>query len=725
MGKRISKAAGKGLGKRYGREVVFGIVASGIIVAPGLMAAAFAAEASSNPSNSTVEEVIVTATRSEKPLSAIPNTVTLINQLDLTEQININSDLSTILGNLIPSFSPSRQKMTSYGESLRGRSPLYMVDGVPQSNPLRDGSRDGHTIDPIMLERIEVIHGANAIHGLGASGGIINMITRKPTETWQQGIRIEGLAQDQDLDESAGYGLSYSVSGSHDDVDVLASISYRSNGINYDGDGEIIGFDNAQGDTMDADTLNLFLKTGYNWDDQRLELTINHFDVSGNNGWLSVSGNIAEGIATTAEKGDVPGKVVRNEVTMYSVNYTNENFFEQSLRLQVFDQDFAATYGGGTYSTYQDPSIAPVVFDQSQNNSHKRGLKLTMVKDDFLTAPISLVYGVDFLSDETYQQLILTGRNWVPETRYKNLSFFLQGEFSGIENLTLSAGVRHEKSELKVDDFVTLYRYNGGQFVGGGNPDFTETLGNFGVVYQLSEQWRLFGNYAEGFSMPDVGRVLRGINVPDQDVATFLNLEPIITDNVELGIEYNAQALFVQLSYYSSSSDLGQRLQVGEDGVYSVQREKTEIDGFEVRAEWFVNQANTLGLRFANTEGEYDSNGDNKVDTDLDGANMSPGRLNLNWSRDWSEKINTRLQINILRDRDFKNNTGVTTSDFDGYTTVDFYGELASQHGTYRLGLQNLTNEDYFTYYSQTIGSNGRNFKGIGRSFSVSYALQF
>jgi len=54
--------------------------------------------------------------------------------------------------------------------------------------PLRDGSRDAHTIDPAMIERIEVIHGANALQGLGASGGIINIITkrapREDGDTW-------------------------------------------------------------------------------------------------------------------------------------------------------------------------------------------------------------------------------------------------------------------------------------------------------------------------------------------------------------------------------------------------------------------------------------------------------------------------------------------------------------------------------------------------------------
>jgi iron complex outermembrane receptor protein len=133
------------------------------------------------------EEVIITANRIARPLSTIPNTVTIINETELAQQLAVNHDISTVLGNLIPGFSPSRQKLTNAGESLRGRKPLYMIDGVPQSNPLRSGGRNGHTIDPSVLARIEVLHGANAIHGLDASGGIINLIqttTAVSIPTW-------------------------------------------------------------------------------------------------------------------------------------------------------------------------------------------------------------------------------------------------------------------------------------------------------------------------------------------------------------------------------------------------------------------------------------------------------------------------------------------------------------------------------------------------------------
>lgn len=62
------------------------------------------------------------------------------------------------------SFSPARQADRS-GETLRGRSPLFAIDGIPQTAPLRDGSRDGFTIDPFFIDRVELILGSNALQG--------------------------------------------------------------------------------------------------------------------------------------------------------------------------------------------------------------------------------------------------------------------------------------------------------------------------------------------------------------------------------------------------------------------------------------------------------------------------------------------------------------------------------------------------------------------------------
>lgn len=153
-------------------------------------AAQDAPDSNSNNKNKDIEKITVTASRMDKSPSSIPNTVTIIDRAQLEEQFRTTKDLSTIIGNLAPSFSPSRQKMSNTGETLRGRPPLIMIDGVPQSNPLRSGGRSGQTIDPAMIERIEIIHGANAMHGLGAQGGIINYITKKTDGRQRTGCKF-------------------------------------------------------------------------------------------------------------------------------------------------------------------------------------------------------------------------------------------------------------------------------------------------------------------------------------------------------------------------------------------------------------------------------------------------------------------------------------------------------------------------------------------------------
>jgi len=163
----------------------------------------------------------------------------------------------------------------------------------------------------------------------------------------------------------------------------------------------------------------------------------------------------------------------------------------------------------------------------------------------------------------------------------------------------------------------------------------------------------------------------------------------------------------------------------GAGGIYTVQREKTTIDGIEFRATWRATEADLLGLRYATTDGRFDSNGDGRVDSDLGGANVAPDRINASWDRTWTDIVSSRLQVNHLLDRDFEDDAGVTTAEFDGYTTIDVSTDIRAFGGVVTAAVQNLTNEDYFTYYSQTNAIDVRYFKGLGRSFRLNYQVSF
>ncbi|WP_375737788.1 TonB-dependent receptor [Pseudomonas boanensis] len=671
-----------------------------------------------------LETMTVSATRGHSQLGKTPQKIVVISREQIEEQLAITSDHGQVLSNLIPSYSPSRQKLSNAGETFRGRTALVMIDGVPQSTPLRAGGRDGYTIDLSMVERIEVIYGASAEHGLGATGGIINYVTRRPqggTLKQHVGARMEA-ADDFDHD-SMGYKLDYRVEGNQGNWDYLAAISGQTRGVFYDADGELIGVDDTQGDVMDSRSSDLLLKLGYWLDaDQNLELMVNRFELEGDHDYVNVPGDRDAGIPATSRKGHPLGKAPQNEVLSTSLTYSHTDLAGNLLTAQLYSQRFRARYGGGILAAFQDPAIAPVgtLFDQSQNESDKYGGKLSLSRDDLLDGYLKLTGGLDFLQDTTSQMLIATDREWVPETVFKNLAPFLQAEVRATDRLTLHGGVRHEFAKLEVDSFQTIASA-GGVTVEGGNPDFEETLYNAGLVFQANDWAQVFANYSEGFGMPDVGRVLRGISQPGQSVDDFLDLQPIVTDNREIGLRLNWQDLDFEISYFESDSDLGSRLQnVG--GVYQVRRERTEIDGVEATAGWQVNDAHRLQATYSHLNGESDTDGDGKVDTDLDGANIAPDRYGLSWQANWSDKLNTRVQANHYTSRSF-DTPGL---DFDGYSLVDASIGYRLPVGEATLGVENLFNRDYMTYYAQAASTrDDQFFAGRGRTFTLGYQVSF
>jgi len=103
------------------------------------------------------DTIVVTAARTILPPNALPLTIDIIGKDTLDQQIAISGSITDAVSSLTPSFSPTRQKLSGAGETLRGRSPLYAINGIPQSTPMRDGSRDGFTIDGFFIDRVELI----------------------------------------------------------------------------------------------------------------------------------------------------------------------------------------------------------------------------------------------------------------------------------------------------------------------------------------------------------------------------------------------------------------------------------------------------------------------------------------------------------------------------------------------------------------------------------------
>ena len=104
----------------------------------------------------------------------------------------------------------------------------------------------------------------------------------------------------------------------------------------------------------------------------------------------------------------------------------------------------------------------------------------------------------------------------------------------------------------------------------GGEPGFEETLFNVGAAFEVTPALLVYGSFAQGFTMPDVGRVLRGINRPNQDVDTFLNVEPVVSDNTEVGVEYRGARVELSAAVFRSEAERGSLLNRLPSGIFEV-----------------------------------------------------------------------------------------------------------------------------------------------------------
>lgn len=701
------------------------------------------------------ETIVVTAARTILPPNALPLTIDIIDKDALDQQIAISGSVTDAVATLTPSFSPTRQKLSGSGESLRGRSPLYAINGIPQSTPMRDGSRDGFTIDGFFIDRVELIYGSNALQGIGGTGGIINQVTVGAPQDEGIGGRmlVQGTADNDFSKAGMGGKIAGLIQYKAGRFDATVGAAYDIRGVFSDAKGRPIGLNLTQGETQDSKTLSLFARLGYELSSTaRIDLIASRFELKGDGDYVAVAGNRLTGLPTSAKRGTPPGKSAANRTESVALSLTDTDLGGGHFVSQIFFNRSRDTFGGeiATQATFQDPALAPVgtLFDQSQNRSRKLGAKFSYERAVPGFEDLTLTIGFDALIDKTEQALIATGRTWVPPSDFRSLAPFGQANlklFDGV--VRLAGGLRWENVTIKIDDFHTLASTTlsstgayGGVDVAGGKPKFDDLLINGGVIVEPWDSIRAYASYAEGFTVPDIGRITRSVKDEGVDIDHFLDISPVVSNNREIGFEVKRGPIDASAAYFWSSSDKGQLLVTGADRNFDVQRLRVEIQGLEVNLGVQTPiDGLKLNIGYAHLKGRFDSDkiADGKVDSDLDGVNISPDRLNLAASYA-SGPFSARVQTQIYfkrrfdgKDRAIDDANGsplkLADNDFGGYTLTDATARYQTGIGGISLSVQNLFNKQYIDYSSDTRlpKDNLAYFAGRGRSFTLGWDYRF
>ncbi|GJQ58480.1 MAG: TonB-dependent receptor [Candidatus Scalindua sp. AMX11] len=180
-----------------------------------------------------VQEIVVTATRTETPASQLIDSVTTITERQIEQQKarTVFETLRSVPGLSIRN-SGGVGRTTSV--SLRGSSAdqvLVMIDGVQVNSPTT-GSFDFANLTTDNLESIEVVRGPQStLYGSDAMGGVINIITKKGSGKPQFSIRSEIGTPERTFNEAIS--SSGSIEDFHYSFDV-ARIDSNGRGSNDD-----------------------------------------------------------------------------------------------------------------------------------------------------------------------------------------------------------------------------------------------------------------------------------------------------------------------------------------------------------------------------------------------------------------------------------------------------------------------------------------------------------
>ncbi len=198
-----------------------------ILLMSAISSGGLAAEAEERIDEKDSENTLVVRETAEQELKQQPG-VSIITAEDIKKSPPVN-DLSDIIRKMpgvnLTGNSASGSRGNNRQIDIRGMGPentLILIDGVPVTSRNsvryswrgeRDTRGDSNWVPAEMVERIEVIRGpAAARYGSGAAGGVVNIITKRPTNNWHGALSLYTNQPEND-NEGATKRANFNLSG--------------------------------------------------------------------------------------------------------------------------------------------------------------------------------------------------------------------------------------------------------------------------------------------------------------------------------------------------------------------------------------------------------------------------------------------------------------------------------------------------------------------------------
>ncbi len=649
---------------------------------------AAASLAGATEENTPLELLIVTGTRFNDTYADKPINVSVISREDINkssartvpELLSEQSGISVrdLFGNNAASATVG---LRGFGAAA-GQNTLILVDGRRVTDPDLAGVQ-WSSIPFASIERIEIMRGSGAVlYGDGATNGVINIITKSPTQVGKEGqvsakMGSYGMAEAQ---ANANYfsgkaGIDFTASQ-------LSSDGYRVNNRNEQ--------TNAQANTrwmLDAGELALKVAV----DRQNIRLP----------GGRLVQPSAGIDLVATDPRGTATP-------LDYASRDGNQVALEWQQRFSGMDVNMGVTQRTKNQKSYFDFNGFP-----NYRDSDLRVTSLTpRVKlPHTLGGDSTLVAGVDIhrwnydLRTSNAPANIVQPINRVSMSQH-NSAWYLQNTSRLSEATSMLAGVRSERISMSANDVYDMAAPGAawGSAAAPGSFATSKNAYELGLRHQVNGGVALSGKIGRGFRFANVDEIYESSPTFTRQ---FQFLRPQLSDSMEISVEQRIHETNWRAALFNTKVRDEIHLDAFSTGVGNTNLPPSRRSGLELDGKWQALQQLAMSAAYTYTDARFLSGvlpggTFTQLNVNIAGKQVPlVSRHKLNLGAAWAISEQTQLNTSIayvssqFMDNDEANTLGIK---IPAYTVADV--KLVHKTGAWQLStsVNNLFDRKYFNY---------------------------
>lgn len=723
--------------------------------------------AEANQTVAEMQPLTITATRQAQSVTLVPSTVEVVDRSELDRKnVNTIKELVRDMPGVSVGGTGSRAGTTGYNiRGIDGDRVLTQIDGVELPNSFFNGpyaQTERNYVDPEIVKRVEVLRGpASALYGSNAIGGAVSYFTLDADDILQEGRNAGARLK-------TGYGsaddswlTSGTVASRTDAFDGLLHLSQR-NGHETESYGRTggTGLSRTEANPQDVRTTNVLAKLGWRYaEGERFGLVYEKYEDDRDsdqksayggpyfNGAPTIPGSVLPGgmyqwrtgnDTITRERYGLEHRMLLDSAMAdhlkWTFNYqvaktdqaTDEFYYpitRQVLRTRdtlykerqwVFDlqldkafalgeTDHLLTYG----STLKRQKVTG--YREGGATCLAVGRGCTAVGAPSSVASDSLARSSDF-PDPTIDTYGLFGQD---EIRWNAWTFL--------------PGLRYDYTRLKphiTEEFLNTVDQSGEGEVSSDSKTWHQLSPKLGVTYAFNDNYRWYGQYAQGFRTPTAKALYGRFDNPGAGYRVEPNpdLEPERSQSYETGLRGNfEEGSFDIAVFYNKYRDF-----INEDAITPGYSEPTFqsnniehaiIQGVELKGRLELGALGAPQGLYTKGAVAYAYGRNQDTGEPINSVNPLTGVFGLGYDEQ-AGRYGALLDWTLVKRKDRVDDTSFkapdgTSSQFKtpGFGTLDLTGYYKlSDDLTLNAGLYNLTDKKYWLW------DDVRGYDGVGEA---------